>query len=455
MGNKQSSNQYVQNNMTFQQTSETFIKQTTNIGASASTVSNIEVEIECENDIIFEGDFISLNAVLQNVTVVNTMNLDLSQEQVADIQGGVQNDADSVMDKVNEDFGALLSAAQSGSEANKTIKNDISTVIRNTLTKETITNIIANSSTVVGTKIVIRSKNLTLKKDFKVDNNVVSNLTASNIVQEVISEVMKTKSVQDLENKLRDLQTQKNTGVATIVTNVGNAIKGIISSSQIIFIVIGVVIVVGILFGSKYIKSRNAKRGNMPPNAQNKRYPSYPPMGQQQKMMQKQQQRRLPPQSGQQNAQQYRPAQNARQYQPQQQYQQNAAPQQYQQNAPQQYQQNAQNTFQNAYQNARQSLNQQFNQSQMGQMSPMSPMSQMSQMSPVIAEQSSNMPMQQQPPQPMMQQPPSQQQFDQSQYQMSPPPMGGPQFSYDQQQPQQLQQGFQQSIQSQQPQSFI
>ena len=338
MGNKQSSNQYISNNISFTSTSETLVRNVTNVTGFITVENNVNVEIEAETIEVGE-DFVVTNGTVATLNLINQQISSITDSQVSEIQQGVENDANSLLEKTQQDFGALLAAASAGSEANKTIKNDISTTIKSTLTKETIINIVANSVVKQGTTVKIKTKALYVKGNFKIDSNVVVTLTAQNMVQETVDKILETKSVTDLINKLKDVQKQKTTGIASIIDSAGKLIKGVITSSQSIFFIIGAVIIVGIIFGAKAISAKRKAGGGAPKrigqnSAQNRgrlvgqsqsrapnsappsarqQYPSYPPARQPIP-----QQRRLPPprQNGQQTPQQYQ-QQNQQQYQPQ------------------------------------------------------------------------------------------------------------------------------------------
>lgn len=251
MGGGQSISQYVSNNIEFEQT--------TNMLNKVTTSSNVSTNLKLNSDIQFEVDDLQFNGNIDvsqfanvDINVYSITSAGLTQKQIADIQNSVQSDCKAMLAKANEDFGAVLGAAQAGQNSNTVIENAIKNSVTQNVTQETVASLFAQANVDATSTIVFRAKKLVFNGNLQVGQTIIVTLVAQLMVQSVVDAVLETKAVNDLANKVEDEVTATNTGLGTVIQKAGEAISGILQSSQFIFLVIGVVVVAGVYL---YIKN--------------------------------------------------------------------------------------------------------------------------------------------------------------------------------------------------------
>jgi hypothetical protein len=282
MGAGQSSEEWVQNNIEFSQTTKMLQKVTTSTSCSVVTKQNVQINFEVDN-LQIDGTIDIQQLANVDVKTISVSNSGLTATQVTDLQNAVANDCKTMQSKANEDFGAVLGALQAGSSASSQVSNAISNSVNTEITSETVSSLFAQTTVDQASVMTFRGKSLVLKGGINIGQNIVVTVVAQQMVQNTIDAVLQTKAVSDLTNTLSQTQTASNTGLGSIISKAGAAISGILKSSQFIFLVIGIVVVVGAYLYLKTDGGRTIATGAVrrPPTSFARGAPlsRYPPQG--------------------------------------------------------------------------------------------------------------------------------------------------------------------------------
>jgi len=259
MGAGQSISQYIENNIEFSQTTEIVNEVASSSSVNATVTANVSISFRNIDELISDGDINITQFANVSVTTYSVTDSGIKADQIADLQNAISTDCKTMLDRANEDFGALLAAAQGGQNANTVIENAISTAVKQKITQRTVSELFS-SATVNASGVLefANMKKLVLSGDINVKQELVVVQVAQMMMQSVVAAVLDTTSVTAIANKVEDEVTATNTGLATVVESVGDAISGILQSSQFIFLVIGVVAVVIAIF---YLKKSGVLKG--------------------------------------------------------------------------------------------------------------------------------------------------------------------------------------------------
>ena len=245
MGAGQSVSQYVSNNLEFSQTTNVLNEVSSSSSVSATVYANVSIIFEVD-DLTFNGDINVSQFANVDLKTYSVNESGLKADQVADLQNSVTNDCKTMLDRANEDFGAVLGAAQGGQSSNTTIMNAIKQAVTQNVTQRTVTDLLAQATVDASSDLLFKAKKLVFNGNIDVGQTIIITLVSQLMVQSVVDAVLETTAVNNIANKVEDEITATNTGVATIVESVGDAIGNILKSSQLLFVVIGIVAVVGI-----------------------------------------------------------------------------------------------------------------------------------------------------------------------------------------------------------------
>jgi hypothetical protein len=251
MGAGQSTEEYVQNNIEFSQTTSTMSKVCSSTNVSTKTSQNVDIIFEVDN-LVFDGNINVSQFANVELNTYSLTSAGISAKQVADLQNSVENDIQSLQTKVTEDFGAIAGAAQAGNSAYKDLQTAISQSVSSSISSETVSDLFAQAQVDQASTITFRGKALTFKGNLDVGQDIILSVIAQQMVQSAVDSLMQTQAVADLVNKVKTEQSTENKGLANIVSSIGSALSGIISSSNFLFLILGVVACVGIYL---YIKN--------------------------------------------------------------------------------------------------------------------------------------------------------------------------------------------------------
>lgn len=219
MGAGQSVEQYVSNNIEFNQTTNTL----NSVASSASVSTNVKLNSDIQfdvDDLQFNGNIDVTQFANVDINVYSVTSAGLTQKQISDLQNSVQSDCKAMLAKANEDFGAVLGAAQAGQNSNTVIENAISQSVTQNVTNETVASLFAQANVDATSTIVFRAKKLVFNGNLQVGQNIIVTLVAQLMVQSVVDAVLETKAVNDLANKVEDEVTNTNTGLGTVISKV-------------------------------------------------------------------------------------------------------------------------------------------------------------------------------------------------------------------------------------------
>ena len=266
MGGGQSINQYVENNTTNEQTTNFLNSMKTDSNVNVVVVQNALIKFKCEKMTVRNGDFKVGQNSRVTVTVIQLTSAGISSKQLADLKTAIANDAQALQSKANEDFGAVLGAAQEGQNANTTIVNTIRNVVTSNITNESVSSLFAKAQADQNGEIVFNiDGECDIEGSFEIDQNIQLDMIAHQMVNSAIDQVMQTAAVAEIVNKVVSENDASNTGLATVVEKVGGAIGNILQSGQFLFVVMGIVAVAGIfIYVTKGKRMGGARRPPAP-----------------------------------------------------------------------------------------------------------------------------------------------------------------------------------------------
>lgn len=263
MGAQQSSiDNFVRNQITTSVTNEKLTNITSSVDVSVEIRSNVIVKIILEEDANI-GDIDISNQAKVNMKMIQDLEGAIDEEISNDIAQGVANDVSNTLTATTGAFAVNLSEGQKNN-VNTTILNEMNTQIKNLVTVDKLNSMVASVQLVNNTTFELtlgkraQGKNITINADVQFD------MVANQIVSDVITGIMKSKSVQELDNGIISEIESHIAGLDDVIEAVGNVLSGLLKGLLMPMIVgvVGILVVVIIV-----VVLKNAKKKPEPPAA--------------------------------------------------------------------------------------------------------------------------------------------------------------------------------------------
>jgi hypothetical protein len=261
-GNSSSLNQSVRNNIVSTATNSAVMKFANKNAANIGIATDIKVTIEAGGNVTIGSGFKVRNQVLAQMKLVNDIAKDIDLAFLTDLAQGVENDIDATLSATN---GAGAISVGNNQNLNVAVHNEMSSAIDNVVEIDNIAEIMTNMDIGASTEFIVRAGgDIVIGDDFEITTDVQLDLLASQTVNEVITLLMETQSVQDVMNDIASELEARNDGINDVVDSVGGVLSGLLAGlmAPLIIGVVGIMIVVIIV-----VVLRASKKKPEPPPA--------------------------------------------------------------------------------------------------------------------------------------------------------------------------------------------
>lgn len=263
-GGGSSLRQEILNNVHYNQTTEFFQRTFSSSTTRVQTVNGIRVVLRAgtagasDNEMIINGgiNIDQTNGV--TVDVININEASLTLDELTELQTALKADTEVTQNQLNEDFGGFIGAIGNGNNAATTFRNEVLNVIQTEIDQESVATTVNDVVNMNEVQLEITTPgDMTINGGINITQSIVIDVMSRTMVNNVIEAALNRQSVIDILNESTVLQTQKNTGIATIAQRIGEWFRS--PGFWVVLLIIGVII--GLVIWFKFFKGKGGKGG--------------------------------------------------------------------------------------------------------------------------------------------------------------------------------------------------
>ena len=259
MGNGQSNNvnQYVSNNIEFSSTTEVIVRLQNQVGASTIAFQNLTINFGYRGTrtLNVNGATINQNANL-NVRLIQDVTAKIDTTNEREIQQAAMTDMQNSLKNMNEFLSLGFLNGYNSNNVNSTIENAFSVALYDRVDKQSINKVFANLTVNQNNTVNFFAEYVNIT-DFTINQDILYQLAAYQLVYNAFETTMQTYSVQDIINKIVNELKNQQTGAKDLFRGMARVIAELFSGFMPIVIIIGVLMAGAVVF---YIYYSNSKK---------------------------------------------------------------------------------------------------------------------------------------------------------------------------------------------------
>lgn len=236
---------YIQMGQTQSQEINTFVDNYVNSTSLSEVISRYAQTTNAINNNT-QKFYLDLNArdISGNVKVFQTIASIIDMQQLVnrsnttqltnDIQQAVSSELESAVKRLTDGLGDLF-AIPTNQQIRESVINNMSTYVRNAITVDDVNDLLLSSNNVQEQRVVITARDIT--GDLTFDQKIQANITAKNVIETTINNILQNTDVQQLANIVKPKIESESESVIS---------KGITSIFQggILWIILAVIILI-------------------------------------------------------------------------------------------------------------------------------------------------------------------------------------------------------------------
>lgn len=199
--------------------------------------------------------YLDLNArdISGNVKVFQTIASIIDMQQLVDranttqltndIQQAVTSELEDAVKRITDGLGDLF-ATPTNQQIRDSVINNMSTYVRNAITVDDVNDLLLSSNNVQEQRIVITARDIT--GDLAFDQKIQANITAKNVIETTINNILQNKDVQQLANIVKPkIESESESAISKGITSIfrGGILWSILT---VIILIVGIILAIAL-----------------------------------------------------------------------------------------------------------------------------------------------------------------------------------------------------------------